>query len=364
MDVENSDDAERQRSRNLGSSMRVLIHEWVTGGGLAGEPLPESWAREGHAMRRAVADDFRALEGVEVLTTLDIRFRAEDHDGATVLVRESEEEAILGQLAAGCDYTVLIAPETGGIFEERAVLVEQSGGRTLGASPAAIALTTNKLRLASHLAVAGVATPPVAWFDPRSRHPPGFGFPAVIKPVDGAGSLDTWLVRDAHDVPVLEATERRWIVQPFIEGVAMSASYLVAPDGDSHLLGVGRQFMGLRGGRFVYEGGRLPGPVELGLGEPLRAVRCVPGLRGYVGVDFIFDEAHGSVTIIEINPRVTTSFVGWQRLLRTGTIARFWLNSFHSTGGTQTARSWGDSKHGPVRFLPDGTFVDETGGCT
>jgi predicted ATP-grasp superfamily ATP-dependent carboligase len=360
-DVENSDDAERQRSKNLGSAMRVLIHEWVTGGGLAGEALPESWAREGFAMRRAVADDFRALEGVEVLTTLDARFRAEDHERATVLVRKGEEEAILGQLAAGCDYTVLIAPETDCILERRAAHVEQSGGRTLGASPAAIALTTNKLRLASHLASAGVATPPVAWFDPRSRHPPAFGFPAVIKPVDGAGSLDTWLVRSAHDVPVLEPTERKWIVQPFIEGAAMSASYLVAPDGESHLLGVGRQFMDLRRRRFVYEGGRIPGPVELGLSEPLRAVRCVPGLRGYVGVDFIVDEALGGITIIEINPRVTTSFVGWQRLLRAGTIARYWLDSFGSAGSPEKARSWGNDKLGPVRFLPDGTLVDETG---
>jgi predicted ATP-grasp superfamily ATP-dependent carboligase len=343
--------------------MRVLIHEWVTGGGLAGRPLPESWAREGLAMRRAVADDFRALEDVEVVTTLDARFRAEDHDRATVLVREGEEETILGQLSACCDYTVVIAPETGGILEQRAALVEQSGGRTLGASPAAIALTADKLRLASHLARAGIATPPVERFDPLSRHPAAFGFPAVIKPVDGAGSLDTWLVRSVHDVPVLEVTETKWIVQPFIEGAAMSASYLVAPDGEPHLLGVGRQLMGLRGGRFVYEGGRIPGPLELGLGEHLRAVRCVPGLRGYVGVDFIVDEESGRVTVIEINPRVTTSFVGWQRLLRTGTIARHWLDSFYDTGSPQEGTSWGDCEPSPIRFLPDGTFVHETGGC-
>ena len=38
----------------IGSAFVVLVHEWVTGGGLAGMPLPASWVREGGAMRRAI----------------------------------------------------------------------------------------------------------------------------------------------------------------------------------------------------------------------------------------------------------------------------------------------------------------------
>ena len=41
----------------------ILIHEWVTGGGLAGSCLTASWAAEGRAMRRSIAADFAALAG-------------------------------------------------------------------------------------------------------------------------------------------------------------------------------------------------------------------------------------------------------------------------------------------------------------
>ena len=48
-------------SWRFGLHVVVLVHEWVTGGGLAGMPLPASWEREGSAMRRAIARDFAAL---------------------------------------------------------------------------------------------------------------------------------------------------------------------------------------------------------------------------------------------------------------------------------------------------------------
>ena len=45
------------------SGQTILVYEWVTGGGLAGSPLPGSWAAEGRAMRRAIAADFASFFG-------------------------------------------------------------------------------------------------------------------------------------------------------------------------------------------------------------------------------------------------------------------------------------------------------------
>jgi hypothetical protein len=53
----------------------ILIHEYVTGGGLAGQDREPSWRVEGAAMRRAAASDFIAA-GCRVTTTIDGR----DHD--------------------------------------------------------------------------------------------------------------------------------------------------------------------------------------------------------------------------------------------------------------------------------------------
>jgi hypothetical protein len=84
-------------------AVTVLVHEWVTGGGLAGRPLPASWAAEGHAMRRAIARDFAAVPGVRVVVTLDDRFPHEPGPWEVVRVGPGAEEAEFARLAARAD---------------------------------------------------------------------------------------------------------------------------------------------------------------------------------------------------------------------------------------------------------------------
>src|SRR5262245_17511349 len=157
---------------------RVLIHEWVTGGGLAGAPMPASWAREGRAMRRAIADDFHRAGGVEVVMTLDARFAAERHPFQVVAVAGGEEIPTLERLAAASDFTAVIAPETGGVLEDRLARVERVG-RSLGSTPAAVALAGDKLRLAEHLRARRVRTPPTVRVHPDGGIPARLAFPAV-----------------------------------------------------------------------------------------------------------------------------------------------------------------------------------------
>src|SRR4051794_17830316 len=83
----------------------ILIYEGVTGGGLAGQPLPPSWAAEGHAMRRAIAGDFASLGDVQVVMTLDARFEQENGPWTVVPVNPGEESQTLLRLAAEVDYT-------------------------------------------------------------------------------------------------------------------------------------------------------------------------------------------------------------------------------------------------------------------
>ena len=68
---------------------------------------------------------------------------------------------------------------------------------------------------------------------------------------------------------------------------------------------------------FAYDGGVASWPhprraeaCELGQ----RAVALVPGLQGYVGVDLVLGEGR-TCWLIEINPRVTTSYVGLRRVV-------------------------------------------------
>ena len=67
-------------------------------------------------------------------------------------------------------------------------------------------------------------------------------------------------------------------------------------------------------GSMHYRGGRVPQPLPAGVIDlATRAVACVPGLRGYVGVDLVLGD---QPLVIEINPRLTTSYIGLRRLAR------------------------------------------------
>ena len=79
-------------------------------------------------------------------------------------------------------------------------------------------------------------------------------------------------------------------------------------------------------GAFAYLGGRLPLPPPLdGRARKLAqaAIEALPQPRGYLGVDLILGEADdGSGDyVIEINPRLTTSYVGLRALARTNLAA-------------------------------------------
>jgi len=338
--------------------MKVLIHEWVTGGGLAGKPLPASWAAEGRGMRQAIARDFRSLAGVDVISTLDERFAGDEPSAASVLIGPGEEEAVLARLTSRCEYTMLIAPETGGVLEDRTRLVARAGGTSLGSTPEAVALTADKWRLARHLARQGVRTPRTEWYDSGSGLASDFPCPAVVKPGDGAGAVHTYWCETRDDGPSGPDLPTGMVAQPFCPGTPMSATFLLGPSGSVALVGVGWQGIEVRQGRFQYLGGRVPAPPAFAHGEPLAAVRTVPGLRGIVGVDFVWDEGAGTATVIEINPRPTTSYVGLCHLLPPGAIARAWIDGFAGRASGENLRGMIEpgAKTG-VSFLADGTIT-------
>jgi predicted ATP-grasp superfamily ATP-dependent carboligase len=343
----------------------VLIHEWVTGGGLAGRPLRRAWAAEGHAMRRGIARDFARLPEVRVVVTLDARFPDEPGPWTVMKIEPRRDDppavrrlaAAVKRLVARVDYIVLIAPEMQGLHAGLAEQVERGGGRLLGSTAKAIAQAGHKLWLADHLARLGIASPPSRLVIPADGLPESATYPAVLKPVSGAGAVRTFKLDGPVPCPRGAMGMAGAILQPFVTGTPLSASFLVARDGRARLLGVGWQRIELRRGKFVYRGGRLPAPGAFAEGHPRRAVESVPGLRGFVGVDFLRDEATGEATVLEINPRPTTSYVGLAQLLPPGALARAWLAAVEDREPIDLAPR---IEAGPLlTFDADGTIVIE-----
>jgi tyramine---L-glutamate ligase len=350
----------------FGRSFSILVHEWVTGGGLAGEPLPSSWAAEGRTMRRAIAADFAALPAnhARVVVTLDSRLPDDPGPWTIERIEPGQSPHRVCELAAMADFTVLVAPETTGILARLTREFQAAGARVLGSTPEAVDLTGDKDRLARRLRDVGIPTPRSRTVIPASGLPADMSYPAVLKPVDGAGSVDTYYVSDARSLPEGARELPVALLQPFVPGVPMSGSFLVDHRSRAWLIGVGIQHVAVHDGRFEYRGGRLPSSCRSAESLLRPLVESIQGLRGFVGVDFIEDAASGRVTVLEINPRPTTSIVGLTRLLPPGHLAAAWLNAFdREAGDVASLARLADLVHGqePLSFDASGGVVPDVG---
>jgi predicted ATP-grasp superfamily ATP-dependent carboligase len=333
----------------------ILVYEFVTGGGLAGRPVPRSLAREGLAMRGALLEDLAAIGRHTIITTTDARFRrsvpravddisivgralsgpaGEPDPPSPRLRRARPTSEAFDSLVNGCDAVWLIAPETDRCLERLAARVERSGKILLGPGAAAVRTAADKSRLPHRLARHGIGHPATTVLSPGVNAgiaARGIGYPVVVKPARGAGCRGVRLARRARDLGLAIDAARRsngtgpgrrsskseggpLVMQRYVRGQAASVSLLA--DGHRAVpLAVNAQRVNA-GAALAYRGGSTPIDHPLAAAAADAATRtcaAIPGLRGFVGVDLILTDA-GPV-VIEVNPRLTMAYLGVRAVL-------------------------------------------------
>jgi tyramine---L-glutamate ligase len=295
--------------------MHFFVYEWTTGGGMVDEPgsLPASLVREGTTMIESLATDLARIDGAHVTVLREPRVlrlvlpRCEIIDVQSAVSQRDEFE----RLAASADGMIVIAPEFDGILFKAARLAVACGGKLLSPAPEFVRIAGDKHETCRRLAAAGVRVPQGVVLEPDTKLPVDFEYPAVLKPVDGAGSQDTQLVVGPHDEPRPYAWPRR--LEPFIPGLAASVAFLCGPNGQIPLPPCKQRISS--DGRLRYLGGELPlapGLTERAMALGKQALGALPATRGYVGIDLVLGrDPHGAEDfVIEVNPRLTTSYVG------------------------------------------------------
>jgi hypothetical protein len=229
--------------------------------------------------------------------------------------------AALLEAVAGCEAALVIAPETGGALERASSWLIDAGVSLLGSSPVAIAIAADKWECSRRFRSAGLPAPETVRVAPRDAASAArrLCLPVVLKPLDGAGCDGVAVVRAESDLraalalPTLAGAEEI-LVQRWVAGEAASVSLLVGGRGAVPLsLNSQRLRIGIP---CAYEGGTVAiehARRDEAFGLAARAVGLVPGLRGYVGVDLVL--APEGCFLVEINPRLTTSYVGLRRAL-------------------------------------------------
>ena len=335
----------RRRLAHSNNYMNIFIFEHVCGGAMVDEGLPKELADQGAAMLGSAVSEFIEF-GARVLTTLDHRVDfALNADVVKIIETGKSIEPVFDQLVQEADAALVIAPECDGALERYACRLEQLGAVSLGCDRRSIALCADKLAMARHFEAVGIATPPTVPFlvnEPIET-------PAVIKPRFGAGCENTFLWRSVDDF-ARGPTEGEWVVQPFVDGTSCSVSLIVSGSSgreatrDHHIgtgtrspgpaptesgrehrkipLMAGRQCISQHGQpiRLRYDGGHMPLDAALwdrAMDLSTRAASTVPGLSGFVGVDLVLAENPNEDVVIEINPRLTVSFVVLRHLAKT-----------------------------------------------
>jgi predicted ATP-grasp superfamily ATP-dependent carboligase len=296
--------------------MRVFVCEFITGGGCAGTALPASLAREGGMMLSALVDDLLRLPGLEVSIAQDPRIDLKLPNAVRrTLLRDADPWPIWQAMIKASDATWPIAPEIGGALERLSRTVLTGQRLLLGSGPEAIAVAASKSASARVLSAAGIAA--IACYTPDDK-PPASPQGWIVKPDDGAGSEDTCFFDDLNAARAYcRHTRNNSIIQAYVDGQHLSLS-LLCRNGTCTLLSCNEQMIQRHEGRLTLAGIRVNIPSALGhkLTELANAVaRALPGLWGYVGLDIIL--AGEDLMVVDINPRLTTAYVGLHKLLDT-----------------------------------------------
>jgi predicted ATP-grasp superfamily ATP-dependent carboligase len=296
--------------------MKILAYEHFTA---LGEAAPPALRREGGAMLRALTADL---------------WRA-GHDVVTVA-------GSFRSAARRVDAVWIVAPETAGRLERLTRAALAAGARVLGSEPAGIRLAASKWRTAAALRRAGVPVVPTRRLGPLvqriasggnggglQRDGPGgpgvrwpWSFPLVAKPDDGVGCDAVRLARGPADLVRRRAPSARgrWVVQPRVRGTPASVAVLVGPGAAVPLALASQRVLARR--RFTYAGGEVPlrrRDARQAREVAVRACRAIPGLAGYVGVDLMLT-SEGPL-VLEVNPRLTTSYLGLRAATRANVAA-------------------------------------------
>ena len=296
--------------------MRLLVFEFITGGGLINQPLPPSLLQEGYLMRNALLNDLCLLNKLELLILHDerIAFATEtghEHLHYLIISADKDIQAVLLDQSDLYDAVWLIAPETDGILARWAQFFNKQGKKMCLSGQEAIDLCQDKLGTFNCLQKAGIACVPSFLFTSKVVIESGSW---ILKANNSVGCDEVYLLlEESHRIKVLAGLipEHCYIIQPYVSGKVLSLSCLFY-QGQAFFICCNEQQMKNEQQQFVLSACQVN--VQTDKFEQYQQLcqliaTAIPQLFGYIGIDFIETEAEENL-ILEINPRLTSSYAG------------------------------------------------------
>lgn len=287
--------------------MRILVFEYFNSGAPRDLPAP-GLLQEGALIRDAVLADLQLLDDIQISLVHDPRLAVpESSADIKTFADDADFAAQLSDWLDAADMFLPIAPETDGILKHLCRTCESRNKPLLNSSAVAVDIAGSKSKTIQTLRAVNVACVPTVI---HTQTIP-FEGDVVIKPDDGVGCENATILQ-AKDVGV-QTPKMGYIAQPYLSGQAASMN-LLCFNGEACLLSANVQEMARYGQAL-----RLRACGVNMLDCDRRALEClaqniaaaIPGLSAYVGVDFLVCD--NKFLVLEINPRLTSSYIGLHR---------------------------------------------------
>ncbi|MEZ6120729.1 MAG: ATP-grasp domain-containing protein [Pirellulaceae bacterium] len=299
--------------------MEIFLYEFMTSGGLWTKPdwgEPESsLVSEGLLMLRAITDDFARIPHLRITGMWDQRLdckRLPPSLNVSHVHSMADHDRLLDRSLREADVVMVIAPELDRILES---IVQRIPPNKFALNPLGefVRITADKWLSFQTFQQAGIPTPPTSLGN-KIDLSVVCGFQTIVQKLRwGAGSqamsvipFETW----THQ-PSVGDNE---IIQPWLPGRPASVSFLCGPN---QRLALPAMWQSIDGKSFEYLGGSKIEEDELtdrAHRLASQALDALPPATGYVGVDLLLGATADDDYVVEVNPRLTTSYVGLRQL--------------------------------------------------
>ncbi len=305
--------------------MKLLVFEYANAMGLEDPAITV----EGQYMLEGLLADLNHI-GADYVISEDSKISYDPVNGksrnCTPLFIDEELLPWLEENVSTYDACLPVAPEEDLILYEITKVLEDNKVKTIGSSSEAVFACSDKFETYNLLKDDHpVIKSEKVYFRDIKDYKGIFsnGKDLLVKPADGVSCSGVHIVQSYADFIKASAHLKRttslpyFLLQDRVEGKSTSVSILSTGE-QAIPLSLNLQNIGFDEGKLVYNGGEVP--YEHGLSDDAKdiaekAVESIKGLKGYVGVDLLLDEARDEIYILEINPRLTTSYVALRRLL-------------------------------------------------
>jgi len=294
-------------------------------------------------MLRATIEDFFKL-GFQIITLLDIRIEFLSQylkADITKLVNKNDDYIkIYTECVKKSSYCFIIAPEFSNILYNLTKIAKDNKKTVLSVDLEGIWLGTSKLITYNFFLENKVNTPQTYAIPLKKKFDLEFvlqkfdtlSCPIIIKPEDGVGSESIFyfetkeqIIHFFEDSNEKLDLSRNYILQEYIDGEDLSASIINSVCSKKPetmnliILSINAQIVKFKDSvnDSIYLGGFTPVIDYELLKDSLEKIlknMDLSSFRGYFGIDFI-KKADNSIYFIEINPRLTTSYIGIRNIL-------------------------------------------------